>query len=366
VILPATLKRFKAPRGGGRLGGAGRAEVTIRDVAGHAGVAVGTVSNYLNGSAPLAEATARRVQRAIDALGYRVHLAARSLRSRRTQSVGLVLPNISNPFYAEVARAIEHALWDRGFQTLLCDSSQDAERERMHLEALESRRVDGILMIRTADWRLPRSRVLHPRVPIVFVDRSVDGMPSVTSDNRLGGELAARHLAQLGHRAIAILAGENAVGNVRERLDGFRAELARHGVTVAPRYLATGPQAIELGREVSRWVKARPRPTAVFATNDIVAIGAWRQLVGMGVRIPADLSLIGFDDIEMSNLSLPPLTTIRQDKAALGREATAVLLELLAGTAPRARPTLIPPSLVVRGSTGPPPASPRAGEEERR
>jgi LacI family transcriptional regulator len=357
VILPGALKRFKPPRRGRRLGEAGRAEVTIRDVARHAGVAVGTVSNYLNGSAPLAEATARRVRRAIDGLGYRVHLTARSLRSRRTQSVGLVLPNISNPFYAEVARAIEHALWERGFQTLLCDSSQDPERERKHLDALESRRVDGILMIRTAEWRLPAARALRPRVPIVFVDRGVDGMPSVTSDNRLGGELAARHLAQLGHRAIAILAGENAVGNVRDRLHGFRAELARHGVTVAERDVVTGPQAVELGREVWRLVSRRPRPTAVFATNDIVAIGAWGQLVGKGTRIPADLSLMGFDDIEMSNLVQPPLTTIRQDKAALGREAAAVLLELLAGAAPRSRHVLIPPTLVIRGSTGPPPSS---------
>jgi LacI family transcriptional regulator len=357
-MLRSGLKRFKdhdPPRGGGPRGSAARGEVTIRDVARRAGVAVGTVSHHLNGSARVAAGTAQRVQAAIDELGYRIDLSARSLRSRRTQSVGLVLPNISNPFYAEVARAIEHALWDRKFQTLLCDSSQDPERERMHLEALESRRVDGILMIRTADWRLPRSRLLRPRVPIVFVDRGVDRMPSVTTDNRRGGELAARHLAELGHRAIAILAGENAVGNVRERLAGFKTELARHGVSVRTRDVATGPQAVELGREVARWMDRRPHPTAVFATNDIVAIGAWRQLLGMGLRIPEDVSLIGFDDIEMSSLVLPPLTTVRQDKSAMGQEAASVLLQLLAGEKPRARHTLIPPCLVVRGSTGPPP-----------
>ncbi len=257
-----------------------------------AGVAVGTVSHYLNESARVAEGTARRVQAAIDDLDYRIDLSARSLRSRRTQSVGLVLPNISNPFYAEVARSIEHALWEKGFQTLLCDSSQDPERERMHLEALESRRVDGILMIRTAGWRLPRARLERPRVPIVFIDRGVKGMHSVTTDNRLGGELAARHLAEMGHRSIFILAGENAVGNVRERLAGFKAEMARHGVTLRARDVVTGPQAIELGREVSQAVARRPRPTAVFATNDIVAIGAWRQLLGMGLRIPEDVSLV--------------------------------------------------------------------------
>jgi len=354
---PVGLNRFKTTasiRGRRRAGQERGAAVTIRDVARRAGVAVGTVSHHLNGSARVAAGTARRVQAAIEELGYRIDLSARSLRARRTQSVGLVLPNISNPFYAEVARAIEHALWDEGFQTLLCDSSQDPERERMHLEGLESRRVDGILMIRTADWRLPRARLLRPRVPIVFVDRGVDGMPSVTTDNRLGGELAARHLAELGHRAIAILAGENAVGNVRERLAGFKTELQRHGVAVRARDVATGPQAVELGQEVARWMGRHPHPTAVFATNDIVAIGAWRQLLGMGLRIPEDVSLIGFDDIEMSSLVLPPLTTVRQDKSAMGREAASVLLHVLAGETPRARLTLIPPRLVVRGSTGPP------------
>ena len=328
--------------------------MTIRDVARRAEVAVGTVSHHLNGTARVAEGTARRIQAAIDDLGYRIDLAARSLRSRRTQSVGLVLPNISNPFYAEVARAIEHALWDRGFQTLLCDSSQDLERERLHLEALESRRVDGILMIRTAGWRLPRARLERPRVPIVFVDRGVEGMHSVTTDNRLGGELAARHLAELGHRSVAILAGENVVGNVRERLAGFKAEFRRHGVAVRARDVVTGPQAVELGYEVKELMGRRPRPTAVFATNDIVAIGAWRQLLGMGLRIPGEVSLVGFDDIEMSGLLLPPLTTIRQDKTALGREATSLLLRLLAGERPAVCQTLIPPQLVVRGSTGPP------------
>jgi LacI family transcriptional regulator, galactose operon repressor len=353
------LKRFNTidptlPRAGDLRGGSARGEVTIRDVAQRAGVAVGSVSHHLNGTARVADGTARRIQTAIDDLGYRIDLAARSLRSRRTQSVGLVLPNISNPFYAEVARAIEHALWERGFQTLLCDSSQDPDRERLHLEALQSRRVDGILMIRTAGWRLPRARLERPRVPIVFVDRGVDRMYSVTTDNRRGGELAARHLAELGHRSIAILAGENAVGNVRDRLAGFRAELARHGVAVSSRDVVTGPQAVDLGYEVAQFMGRRPRPTAVFATNDIVAIGAWRQLLGMGLRIPRDVSLVGFDDIEMSSLLLPPLTTIRQEKAALGREATSVLLHLLAGEKPLARHTLIPPRLVVRGSTGPP------------
>jgi len=331
------------------------ANVTIRDVARRAGVAVGTVSHHLNGSAPVAAKTAQRIQRAIESLGFRVDLGARGLRSRRTHSIGLVLPNISNPFYAEIACAIERALWEKGFQTLLCDSSQDAERERMHLDALESRRVDGILMIRTSERGAGRRHIDRLSVPIVFVDRGVEGKHSVTSDNRMGGALAARHLVDLGHRRVGILAGESGVGNVRQRLDGFMAEMERGGAPVRERDVISGPQAIEHGYAVADLMQRRPRPTAVFATNDVVAIGAWRKLLELGLRIPQDVSLVGFDDIEMSSLLFPPLTTVRQEKAALGREATGLLLRLLAGERHPAHPTLvIPPELVVRGSTGPP------------
>lgn len=328
-------------------------KVTIKDVARRAGVAVGTVSHYLNASAPVAGITAARVQRAIDQLGFRIHLGARSLRAQRTHSAGLLLPNISNPFYAEIARAIEHALWEQGLQTLLCDSAQEPERELRHLENLASRRVDGLLMIASRGGH-PRERVDELGLPVVYVDRPMRGRPSVASDNRLGGQLAARHLAELGHRRIGVLAGESDVGNVRQRVGGFRAELRRRGLALADGDVVAGPLALELGYEIER-LMARPRPpTAVFATSDIVAVGAWRTLLGLGWRIPQDVSLVGFDDIEMSRLLLPPLTTVAQDKAAMGREAAALLLRLMAGAAPRRAPVLIPPRLEVRGSTAPP------------
>jgi len=323
---------------------------TIKDVARRAGVAVGTVSNYLNGTAPVAEKTARKVQRAIERLGFRIHMGARSLRSKRTHSAGLVLPNISNPFYAEIARAVEHALWEKGVQTVLCDSSQDPEREWMHIEGLASRRVDGILLIRS-ERGASAERVEALGVPVVYVDRAVEGRHSVTTDNRLGGELAAEHLAALGHRRVGVLAGESGVRNVRQRLEGFRVELEQHRVAVRERDVLCGPQAIELGYRVGELLERKDPPTAIFATNDIVAIGAWRKLVELGLRVPEDVSLVGFDDIEMSRLLVPPLTTVRQDKVALGREASSLLLSLLEGEGRPAQQRFIPPELVVRGST---------------
>jgi len=358
----ADLKRFNRAPGPPAVGRrpAKYGKATIRDVASKAGVAVGTVSHHLNASAPVAALTARRIERAIAALGYRINLGARGLRSRRTHSAGLVLPNISNPFYSEIARAIEHALWAEGLQTLLCDSSQDPGRERLHLEALESRRVDGILIIRSGG-RTARDRSARADVPVVFVDRAVEGAHSVTSDNRLGGELAARHLAELGHRHIGVLAGESRIGNVRQRMEGFRAELARHGITLREADVIAGPQAIELGYRVTDLLSASPRPTAIFATNDIVAIGAWRKLIELGLRIPQDISLVGFDDIEMSSMLLPPLTTVRQEKPALGREAAGLLIRLLRGEKRPPQTILIETTLVVRASTAAPPAGVRGG-----
>jgi LacI family transcriptional regulator len=329
-----------------------RGRMTIKDVARRAGVAVGTVSHHLNDSAPVAAGTARRIEAAIADLDYRVDLGARSLRSRRTHSVGLVLPNISNPFYAELARAVEHALWARGYQTLLCDASEDPARERAHVATLEDRRVDGMVVIRSGPGRRPGAPHRHGP-PVVHLDRALAGQPSVTTDNRLGGELAARHLLGLGHRRIGVLVGEPRMGNVRLRLQGFTRALRDQGLAFDPGLVRTGPQSIALGRAVADLLRETPTPTAVFATNDVVAIGAWRMLLELGVRIPQELSLVGFDDIEMSGLLVPPLTTVRQDTGRMGQEAAELLLELLHGRAPRRTATLIEPELVIRGSTGP-------------
>jgi DNA-binding LacI/PurR family transcriptional regulator len=162
---------------------------------------------------------------------------------------------------------------------------------------------------------------------------------------------------ELGHVRIGILAGESRVGNVRHRLRGFREELARRGVVVRDEHVVTGPQAIALGDAVLDLMARPPRPTAVFATNDVVAVGAWRRLLELGLRIPQDVSLVGFDDIEMSGVLHPPLTTVRQDKVALGREAARLLLALLRGDpAPPRGHVIIRPELVVRGSTAAPPS----------
>ena len=326
---------------------------TMKDVAKAAGVSLGSVSHYLNDRVPVSREKAARIQRAVDALGYRVDQSARSLRRRRTQSVGLIIPDISNPFYAELARVLEHRLWDEGFQTFLCDSAHDVERERAHFTNLLDRRADGIVVIYEGEASELPKLAAQTTTPVVFLDRPVEGLVSVATDNRLGGALVARHLLSLGHTLVGALVGDGEVANMRARMEGFAAALGAGGVTLTPDYTRHGAQNLALGERAAELMALPEPPTAIFATNDIVAVGAWRTLLTLGFRIPDDVSLIGFDDIEMGRLLLPPLSTVAQDISALGVHAAELLLnpsELPA----HARSAVITPRLVPRGSTAAP------------
>lgn len=340
-----------------------RPRATITSVARAAGVAVGTVSKHLNGSGPVAVATARRIQRAIDQLGYRVNLSARSLRARRSDSVGLILPNLTNPYFAELAHAIQQAVTERGLQTLLCESDENPEREVRLLQDLEARQVDGVLFVRAAELGAP---VGAARIPVVYVDRAVAGRHSVSTDNRLGGGLVAQHLLSLGHRRVAVLRADpdHAASAERERVRGLAAALRRRGAALreedlnAPRSSPAGAQALalECGRRVEELMRGPRPPTAIFATSDVVAIAAAQRLLALGHRIPEDVSLVGYDDIEVSAFVYPPLTTVRQDRAAMAREAIGALEQLMGGEEVPATEALLEPKLIVRGSTAPPPA----------
>jgi DNA-binding LacI/PurR family transcriptional regulator len=322
---------------------------------------VGTVSKHLNGSGPVAVATARRIQQAIDRLGYRVNLSARCLRARRSDSVGLVLPNLANPFFAELAHSIQQALTERGLQTLLCESDENPDREQRLLEDLEARQVDGVLFIRAAD----RSNATG-RLPTIYLDRPVAGRPSVASDNKVGGALVAQHLLALGHRRIAALREDRTSASTADRVKGFAAALRRRGAAFRDEDVLCGPpcgtaahvRAVEFGRLAQELMRSKTPPTAIFASSDMVAIAAARRLLELGFKIPDDVSLVGFDDIEMSAFVYPPLTTIHQDRAAMAREAIAALEQLLAGEEIPPTETLVEPRLVVRASTAPPKPGP--------
>lgn len=333
--------------------------ITIADVARRAGVSVGTVSNYLNGTKRQTEATRRAVREAMDELGYEPNINARSLRAQTTRTIGLILPNIVNPFFTDLAAVTEQRAWDRGYQVLLCSSLDDVETEATQVRSLHQRRVDGALIAATAhsEFREPSRAVPFPAV---FLDRALTGRPSVATDNLLGGRLAAEHLVSLGHRRIGLVIGDPSLENIQDRLTGAEQLLAEHGLRVAPQHRFEGPQSLETGlKAVSLWDQDEP-PTAVFATNDIVALGLWRALQRRGLEVPGDVSLVGFDDVRWIEITGPELTTVRQDVDLLANRALDLLLEWVEA-APDDPPQavqdtahdLLDPTLVVRGSTSP-------------
>lgn len=336
----------------GSAGGRGRPP-TIKDIAREAGVSVGTVSHYLNATAKVAPAKAEAVRQAMERLDYTPNANARSLRTQVTRTLGLVVPNLSNPFYAELASSIGSQAFDAGYELLVGSSFDDEECESLHLTALRERRIDGALVVATGRSSLHREPRPLP-FPCVFLDREVVGGPSVTTDNQLGGRLALEHLLSLGHRRVALLVGDEHVPNIQERLGGARQALQDYGVDVVDDdYVLEGSQSVETGRRAWRWWALDDPPTAVFATNDVIALGVWQSCLEAGVRVPDDVSLVGFDDIQWAGLTVPPLTTVRQDLPRMAARGLQRLIGAVGGEPPDVATERIPPELVVRQSTRP-------------
>jgi LacI family transcriptional regulator len=326
---------------------------TIKDVARLANVSVGSVSHYLNQTATVSNETRRRIEQAIEQLDYSVDLGARGLRSQRTQTIGLIIPNIVNPFFAEIARSIEAAFDEAGFQTFLCDSHEDGEREVRHVANLIQRRVDAIVAIYAEEASVPGLVEALGPTKTVFVDRGVTGRPTVRSDNYAGGRLAAEHIVALGHRSIGMMVGSPGIRNVQERVRGFCDALEDYGIELDPSNVLHGAQSLDFGLQAENMLLRSDRPTAVFSTNDIIAHGVWRQATYLGLNVPNDLSLIGFDDIEIAQVNAVGLTTVAQDQAGMGHEAAKLLLHQLGGLndVPSDVESVLAPRLRVRGST---------------
>lgn len=328
---------------------------SIKEVAAHAGVSIGTVSNVLNRPDLVAEATRRRVRYAIDALGYVRNDSARQLRAGHSRQIALVVLDVANPFFTDVVRGAETAAEERGVTVVVCNSGEDANRERRHLELLEEQRIRGVLITPVDDSRGSRLEQLIQRgTPVVLVDRG-SGWPSrcsVAVDDVLGGRLAGRHLVEQGHRRIAFVGGPNSIRQVADRQAGIaeavagQAELSivdTPNLTVVAGKVAAGTIA-EL--------PAERRPTAVFCANDLLALGALQEMTRRGLRVPQDIALIGYDDIEFAEAAAVPLSSVRQPREQLGRTAAQLLLEEIEdGDRHRHRHVVFQPELVVRNST---------------
>lgn len=335
---------------------------TIKDVAARAGVSYTTVSHVLNGTRRVSEGSRRRVERAVTELGYVPSALARSLKTSQTHVLGVLVPNITNPFFAELTRGVEDVARDQGYSVFLCNCDDDPARQLHYVQSLLARRVDGLLLANSAaEASTVAGALRHTPVPTVVVDRAVSGLDAdlVRLDNTGGGRLATEHLLGLGHRHIACLAGPLAFEVSRARVAGWREAMAAAGLVPAPGWLIEGPFSPAQGYAATRQLLARhPEVTAICAGNDLLGIGALRAAAEQGVAVPRQLSVIGFDGIELGGFVHPGLTTVGQSIRTIGERAAAVLIERIRSRtgSVRARELVISPALILRESTGTVPA----------
>lgn len=329
--------------------------VTITDIARRARVSPSTVSHVINGTRPVSPAARRRVEAAVAATGYRPNPLARSLRSGRTHTLGLLLPDSGNPFFAEVGRAIQLAAFDAGLAVFLCNTENDPERERQAVAELVRARVDGLVLV-AVDGRGDALRTLARHgVPVVVMDRERPELPldTVLTDHRDGGRQATRHLAALGHRRIGFVAGPAGLSPSELRLAGHRDALAAAGLPAERSLVRHGDFHPESGRAAARALLALPRPpTAIVAANDLMALGVLRAAADAGRQVPRDLAVVGYDDIELAAYTVPPLTTVAQPRREMGREAVRLLANRLAARHLPPQQALLPVTLTVRQSCG--------------
>jgi LacI family transcriptional regulator len=322
---------------------------TVKDVAVEAGVSVGTVSRVLAGEAAVKPALRDKVNDAISTLGYRPNVMARALRTSKTDVIGLIVPDITNPFFGQMAASAEIAASEHKHSLMLGSSHTDHAAERSHMLAFLDRSVRGIIVVAASDS--PASR-LKSSVPIISLDRRFGSFPLVSTNHAQAAALVADHLFELGHRRIAYISGPVDTEAGRARRDGFVSRINALSDTVDLENFY-GKFDYESGEAVARMLLSRPtgqRPTAIAAASDQQAIGALRAARDLGIDIPRELSVTGFDDIHLANLVVPRLTTVHQPTDELARRAVELLFE----AKPDPGDEAMSATLVVRGSTGPP------------
>jgi LacI family transcriptional regulator len=309
--------------------------ITIKDIAARAGVSISTVSRVVNQSVRVDPATEQRVHEAIEALGYRPNLLARSFRRRITHTIGLLVPDNSNPFFAELARVIEDAGFAEGYSVILCNSDLSEVKQAGYIDVLLAKRVDGILMTSTGlipgeDTSHNIERIRQAGVPCVVIDRDLGETPvdQLMVDNHEGGYLAGRYLLEHGHRKIACVVGPNDLTPSAGRISGFRRALDEAGVVLPVGSVVRGNGRHDGGaRAVAELLERQVEFTAIFAFNDEMAIGVIGALQRAGRRVPEDISVIGFDDIPYAAAVFPAVTTVAQPIAEMGKVGLTLLLE---------------------------------------
>ena len=329
----------------------------MSDVAHLAGVSLMTVSRVINNKGDVSSETRQRVQDVIKELGYRPSGIARSLAGGQTYTIGLVVPDIANPYFSGVAHGITQVAYEEGFGVLLCDSEEQPERELALLDVLEEKRVDGVIVAapRSANDKLLPVLKRHPNA--VVVNRLFDNddlstaLGYVINDDRSGGSMITRHLLERGHRVVGFLAGpKNSFGSLRRHL-GYRTVLEEYGVGYDPNLVRHCPPTVEGGYQVAtQLIQEHPEISALFCFNDLVAIGVLQCCQHLGIKTPGDLAIIGYDDIPMASWVTPALTTCHVAFEEMGKLAVQLLIDHISGCAESCENIVMQPELIIRAS----------------
>ncbi|MGW7352875.1 LacI family DNA-binding transcriptional regulator [Streptomyces sp. Z26] len=330
--------------------------VGIKDVARAAGVSVGTVSNVINRPDMVAEETRDRVRSAIRRLGYVRSESARQLRAGRSRIIALLVLDMANPFFVDVATGAERAAREAGLGVMLCNSAQSAAEEADYLSLFAEQRVRGVLVTPVDESGRNLADFDRHGIAYVSVDRAVPSGTgcSVSVDDVRGGGLAVRHLLDQGHREMAYVSGSMALTQCRDRYTGALGVLAEAGTDAQLRHVEVERLDVAAGRDAgARLLGMSPRPTAVFCANDLLALGVLQALYGAGVAVPDEMALVGYDDIEFAAAAAVPLTSVRQPAYRMGRAAADLLIEETGDAAAEHahRRIVLQPELVVRDSS---------------
>lgn len=338
----------------------------LRDVAQVANVSVATVSRHLNGTLNLPAGTSARIAAAIRDLNYKPNPHARRLSLGRSDMLGLVIPDIANPFFAELAAAVEEGAGANGLGLVLCVTRHCVERELEYLAHMRRNLVDGLLLVTGHGASEALARTINAEHGVVLLDEDIAGShaPKVFADNRGGGRLAARHLIAAGHRRLGFVGGPDGMFSTVERRAGFLAEIHAAGAGCHLAFETSGEYTIQHGRAAAaRLLGAEARPTALFVASDEITLGLLGELRAHGIAVPGEISIVTFDDVGPLHLLQPPLTAIRQPIAEMGQQGVDLLIARLRGGAAPCQPLQLPVQLVERGSVAAPPAPRRAAAQ---
>jgi len=324
--------------------------ITMHQIAHAAGVSLGTVSNVINGNTTVKEELRVRVLQATQSLGYTPNQLSRGLRLNKTNIIGMIIPDITNPFFPSVVRGAEDVAYRHSYHLILCNTDNDPQKEINYLNDLRSFLPAGILAIPAVDSMITWN---ERSIPVVCIDRRPPNWDGdfVVVANHAGSAEAANHLIRMGHRQIGVITGPLSLTNAKERLNGIQAALREAKVSLAPECVQEARFDLESGKQAAgRLLRLLPRPTAIFATNDLMALGALAAVREAGLSCPQDISIMSFDGLDISQFSIPALTTVYQPGYQLGSTAAQLLIDRIEGSKKRSQEIVLPTQLRVRDS----------------